>query len=552
MADIEKIKSNVDEIKKSVSDLKSEIETFDKEKNTLQKNIIDQKQQEIDNKKNEIEKKKKETQDLIEKARNEYINLKLDDLDEATKKTVQEEKTKNEALLNEYEKELKAIETDKKSFWEKVKDGGNKVVNYVKANPGKSLLLATGIGALLYFIFRKKKKNKEDGDGKENDSDSKGSKVWKWIKNGLLIAGTATGLYYLYNYLKPNDLNFKDAMTQVKAELNNIKESEINKDRGELKYDETSKEIKSYNTGTKINKGWRPLGKKSIEGLDIKFSDNKQLIHAANLVNYLKHEFGGRCTEDEPFDAGWRTGDYYVKINGGEKEVISGGIFSTIAKICPTLNNGLLSDTNNKQKFLAYINGLGCRAQGNNYPQPPTNGEKPREAANKIINEIINTPDPNFKGGGNNARKAINAEKIKDNEYNVKSRDKETKINLTMNTTDPTKIDSTKVEGLDITFTDLKEAVRTANLINKLKREYRGKCGSNNAPFSYRGKIDALGHSRSGLYVNNERLPDRAVKKESLQKRTPTLYANIDPLFVDYLNGLKDSKGESLRTKYGT
>jgi chromosome segregation ATPase len=122
MADIEKIKSNVDEIKKSVSDLKSEIETFDKEKNTLQKNIIDQKQQEIDNKKNEIEKKKKETQDLIEKARNEYINLKLDDLDEATKKTVQEEKTKNEALLNEYEKELKAIETDKKSFWEKVKD----------------------------------------------------------------------------------------------------------------------------------------------------------------------------------------------------------------------------------------------------------------------------------------------------------------------------------------------------------------------------------------------------------------------------------------------
>jgi hypothetical protein len=121
-----------------------------------------------------------------------------------------------------------------------------------------------------------------------------------------------------------------------------------------------------------------------------------------------------------------------------------------------------------------------------------------------------------------------------------------------MNTTDPTKIDSTKVEWLDITFTDLKEAVRTANLINKLKREYRWKCGSNNAPFSYRGKIDALWHSRSWLYVNNERLPDRAVKKESLQKRTPTLYANIDPLFVDYLNWLKDSKWESLRTKYWT
>ena len=71
--------------------------------------------------------------------------MKIDDIpDENIKKTLKDQKTKEEALLLAHEKDLKSIETPAITFFDKVKNGANKawekVVEYKKP-----ILIATGI-----------------------------------------------------------------------------------------------------------------------------------------------------------------------------------------------------------------------------------------------------------------------------------------------------------------------------------------------------------------------------------------------------------------------
>ena len=64
-----------------------------------------------------------------------------------------------------------------------------------------------------------------------------------------------------------------------------------------IQYDSQKHTIKSYGRETKIN----PT-KKIIEWFDdIVFPDNKELVHAANIVNCLKLNFHSRCYNNQPF-----------------------------------------------------------------------------------------------------------------------------------------------------------------------------------------------------------------------------------------------------------
>ncbi|MBU0627396.1 hypothetical protein KKG31_00865 [Patescibacteria group bacterium] len=121
-SDINQVKANIDDLKTSVTTLQQEIEAFDKQKKDLAKEILEQKQKEIEQKKLEIENKKKETQELIDKIRKERIDLKLENLDDLAKQTFEEQRSKEEELLVVYEKDLKAIEPMKKTFWDKTKE----------------------------------------------------------------------------------------------------------------------------------------------------------------------------------------------------------------------------------------------------------------------------------------------------------------------------------------------------------------------------------------------------------------------------------------------
>jgi hypothetical protein len=66
-------------------------------------------------------------------------------------------------------------------------------------------------------------------------------------------------------------------------------------------------------------------------------------------------------------------------------------MFSTLSKICPDLLNGIFSDTQNKDKFLAYLNKQGIWKEGN-VEAPDPRGDKIQEKMNEVRQEIVDTP----------------------------------------------------------------------------------------------------------------------------------------------------------------
>ena len=68
---------------------------------------------------------------------------------------------------------------------------------------------------------------------------------------------------------------------------------------GKLEYKTETGEICSYDEATQIDKD-----KKMIPGLGIEFGKFEELIHAANLINYVKKTYRGRCAVANPFNAG--------------------------------------------------------------------------------------------------------------------------------------------------------------------------------------------------------------------------------------------------------
>lgn len=410
------------------------------------------------------------------------------------------------------------------------------------------------------------------GKNKESSSSNSEHKEWstswrKWLVGwGLLAAGG----YGIFKLLKSREwLSFDDALVQVQAELANISEADDMSLRGgTISYEESVKQIKSYEVWTKIEK-WDWITAKKIEWLDIKFSDNKQLIHAANLINYIKHKYKGRCLDTGPFHAGKITGDVYVDIkdwNGTtkEEEVISGGMLSTLSSICPDLLNGIVTDTNNKDKFLAYLNKQGIWKEGNVWPDFTVKWDKINEEMKKIRQEVIDTPSE-FNTLWEERGKVLvvpwNTDKT---EYTVESRRNvlpKTKIKVEVDATG--NIISGKIDGLDTTFKDTKELLRTANLVNKLKYQY-----TIATPLHLKKPTDEAFYRTSsywlvgwlwwyaGIFADSSdiiSLPPKVdtwvVKKETLELEFPTVLANKEK-FVSYLNGLKRPDGKWFRQKW--
>jgi hypothetical protein len=361
-------------------------------------------------------------------------------------------------------------------------------------------------------------------------------KHWNWIKEKL---------WYWW-------LSFEDSIAQVEAELGNISESDvINHWRWKITYDETKKEIQSYSgIWTKIDisnaRLWM-LWRKKIEWLDIKFSDYKQMIHASNLINYIKYKYKWRCLSNTPFITKWHTWDIYIKLKKWsnetrDEEIISGWLFSSLSTICPDLLNWIFSNKSNKDKFLAYLNKQNMWKEWN-IEQPDANWDKVQESINKVCDDIINTPSE-FGSLGTERwpilAKAINDQKT---EYLIESRwspvQQETKIRLDVDSN--WNIKSWDIDWLSIQFTSLKELVRTANLVNKIKYQYSVSTPLFLSPgedaFCWRGYLWLY----LWIYVDNSTtfsLDDRITKKSTLVSKMPTVYAEKTK-FINYLNWLK-------------
>ena len=187
----DKLYNEFDHIKDSLNELKSlkqEIDFFDNEKKDLQKEVLEQKSKEIEQKKLDFENKKKEVEESIKEA--DELLKQEKTIDE--KLIWLEEKVALEAELLTYKKELENLKLEV-WFWWKLKETWNNVWEYAKENPGKTALIATGVGLAIWGISKLfKKKEKKEGD---NES-------WKkpWYKRWYAWAwiGVAWFLWWKY------------------------------------------------------------------------------------------------------------------------------------------------------------------------------------------------------------------------------------------------------------------------------------------------------------------------------------------------------------------
>ncbi len=544
-------------------------------------------QTQVDQVKAALDVLKNETNEALKKAKIEEAAVKVKATKEAITKEIValkwrtdttsiENKAKFEKMFATLETletsntDLAALKTEVNRNWIQRQRDGVTSKEERKANTWANILRVAwwiGVVALAWkwikslFGIGKEKNDEKDDDKKEEKTEKKPrwkkALLWWWWLLGWTLVRKNWDKIKEFLWLW-NALSFEDSLIQAEAELWNISESdEIN--HGRITYEESNKQIKSYNgVWTAIDK-WGWFSAKKIEWLDIKFSDYKQLIHAANLTNYIKQKYTWRCKSDTPFYTNTLTWDIYIKIKDGdgkekEQEIISGGIFSTLAKICPDVLNWIFTDTKNKEKFLAYLNKQGLWKEWTIEPPDPK-GDKIQKTMNDVRKEINDTPtdfDPIGKERGQIITVPGNAEKT---EYTIQSRwnrKQETKIKMEADSEG--NIISWKIDGVNVTFTTVKELLRTANLVNKLKYQYHVVTPlllwPNEKAF-YRTSSFGVVWWHPWIYVDNATvwtLDDRVIKKETLESVFPTVLINKE-VVIAYINGLKDETGKWLWEK---
>lgn len=344
-------------------------------------------------------------------------------------------------------------------------------------------------------------------------------------------------------------MSFEDSLWSVKWDLNNISESKIKNNMWDLIYDETSWEIRSYWKQMDGTPTWVKIDKKKkkIEWLDTKFSSYKELIFMANFINYLKYNYKWKWADGSPFYSKSRTWDLYMKIwahidwEEKEEEVISGGMWSTLRDNVPSIDpssikklfgfTGLV-DSDWKSKLVGYLNNMDIREKWDAPFQENPNNDPIISEGIALQKKIHDTAiELNHRGN----RWTIESIKLSDFEYDINSRSFKEKIIFKP---------EIKIEGMDLSFPTVKEAMRTATLINKMKYEYWWK-SDNSSPFSIEYETIAL---QWWLMVNQK--PDwffsmqRIKKTQVLTEKTliedfPTIHnkANRD-IFLNYINNL--------------
>ncbi|MCF7835408.1 hypothetical protein K9M48_05200 [Candidatus Gracilibacteria bacterium] len=283
---IQQIKGNLDEIKKSVDDLNQEIVDLNKNKANLEQAEFDRKNKEIEEKKLEIKKKKEETQELIKQTRE------LADLEQDI--TVTNEIRKE---LDIYEKQLKEIQPQSNTFWEKVKEKGGKTIERVKENPWKTAGIGLAVVGII-ALFRRRKKNKEEKEGDDGDKKEKKGfwksgfgKFLKWTGIGL---GAFFGIKWLMN--KFGKESGTDNHDENQDKIGSYEEFVENNPEEAEKYEKFGDNVDGlYNNifAKEIENGWeddsdmdsisQELGGKSLKGLvpfcmDNSFSDVDSIL----------------------------------------------------------------------------------------------------------------------------------------------------------------------------------------------------------------------------------------------------------------------------------
>lgn len=400
-----------------------------------------------------------------------------------------------------------------------------------------------------WFSGWDKEKEKESSD-KKDDSKEGMSRWKKWL---LALWGVGVGRWLWKNKDKISEwlwfsekLSFDDALKKVQWDINNISEVDIKSGIWEITYNETSKEIQSYkNVGTKIDKS-----NKKIPWLNVEFSDYEQMIFTANFINYLKYRHKWKWVNNSPFFVGQNGGNIYMKTteNGKEKDqdVLSWWFRSTLADFAPDIDGWAwkkalsligLKDNKWKEKLVAYLNGLDIWQRWDSPNQENPNNDPVISETNDVHDDIRNTIHDLEQHGI--TRWTIQAEKVPDKDaYDIQSWNWSTRIELASWW-------KYLVEGMGLVL-PVNEAIRVANLANKMKSENQNKWRSA-APFSYERE-----RWKRWLYIDLKDSPNRTSTKmrvltnDAIEKTLPTIHEwDNEKYLVDYLNSIKNEQGNS-------
>ena len=426
------------------------------------------------------------------------------------------------------------------------------------------------------------------GKSESNNKTSRWQKLLKWVGIAWWSVLAYTGMSKLRDKLKERlpdmfgpELSFEAAFNNVQAELNKVDEKKLGiwvnmsrKETGEWKWILTS-----YWVETEID-----TKNKKIPGMNVNFTAFDHLIHAANLANFCKGSFRWRCKDDAPFLETTLWWDMAVDLaETGEEEFVSGrgfplgkviwGLWSawllyctprwkvawkalwitwwlaaiagftalwhfgldrndTLSKICP-----LIADGNGRKEFLWYLNWLSIWKQGNidkNGNNAELDNVKPSPLADELKALImeIQSADSNqkdFKEHGNSRMMDVISDNTNPEKYVFNSRWVETVIFYNQQTK------TIRIDWLNVTFKNIREGLRVANLTNKFIKENWGQCNSDK-PFSH--KLDIKWR---GIYIDNQRYDDRCLSEDAFKKHFPTLY-KWKKDFLTYLNAMKIRK----------
>jgi len=374
---------------------------------------------------------------------------------------------------------------------------------------------------------------------------------WDVLRSSIPFAAWWWIARVIAKQFEKQEMSFEDSLKAVQSEVDNvISESDIKRGMGTITYDPTTSSLKSYKRyATPIS-----IETKEITGLDISFTSHKNVIHAANLLNYVKYAYRGCWIGPKPFFQSKTTGDIYINRRTWDQEIISWGWWSTLSSICPDINSATW-----RQIICAYLNGQ-TDVHWNQWDQDRY--ENPKNDVEVAINATMDVIEPRNPDDQFGNIRELTYEQVgpqyKGN-YIIKSRDQETLMTI-KNPDGPLEDQSIVIDGLWETLTItakngqyythtsresmVREAVMLVNLSHKAVKTYRQKCKTV-APFEY-------GHwlQLKSIYVDTkDSMLDTEFLEDTWDNRAifPTLFASLDANsqqsnpYIHYLNTMEEN-----------
>ena len=537
-------------------------------------------------------------------AQDPSTQAKKSQLDGEKKSSVSEKSDKNEkadSTATQPQKKSKNFFWKTKDFtkeqWEAVWDGEKRNQEAWKNSLRTLGFVATGIGAValaykgIKSLFGRGKKKEKAASSSEASEQSGGSKkkTPRW-KKGLLRAGgilwvgaAATWTYKNFERIKGKffdvtgqNLTFEEALIKAEADMYNSTNEAWMGQNLNFEYLSWSSEVLSYGEKVKID-----VNKKRVEGLDVQFSTYEHMLAAANIINYIKYAYKWKCSNPTPFS--FEKWDWDVKVNtgdSGQETAVSGqwvsgkivwvwtgallsvlagvltkspkvGVGAGILGVPAGLAIGSASDANStlnkiapplskdiwRKKLEVYLNSLGIWIPWNQTIEEPDSKHALQPSINQVIREIESS-DTSWNIESLWWQREIHAEL--EDPQNPNSYAFYSWWNRVQLTYAPWW--SLIIEGLDIEFSDPKEGVRVANLINKMKKEYPGQGARKDPFYVWPWPENDLFIKKSG-FLNTFKVY-KVLSRDAIKKYTPSLLkdSNLEKKYVPYLNGIKDPK----------